>query len=199
MDKIKLDIVGLSSGQTSGSYTLILGEENGKRKLPVIIGNFEAQAIAVEIEKIVPFRPMTHDLFVSFSHIFNIDMVEALIYNLHEGVFYAKLICVQNGKTYEIDSRTSDAIALAVRFKCPIYTYDNILESAGIVLEEEDDDDIEQPGAPAHVIEKNPGASKDDDLSSHSLSELDELLEKALQIEDYHNAARIRDEINKRK
>jgi bifunctional DNase/RNase len=198
MQKIRLEIIGLSSGQTHGSYTLILGEEIGERKLPIIIGSFEAQAIAIEIEKIVPFRPMTHDLFVSFCKTFDIEVEEALIYNLVEGVFYSKIVCRQNGKPYEIDARTSDAIALAVRFKCPIYVSSDIMESAGIVIQDE-----EQDNSPSRPSVNEPPAKKsgksDEDLTKTSLEDLEMLLEKALKVEDYNKAAIIRDEINRRR
>jgi bifunctional DNase/RNase len=193
MSRIKLNIVGLSSGQSNGSYTLILGEENGRRKLPIIIGSFEAQAIAIEIEKIVPFRPMTHDLFVSFCKTFNIQIVEIEIYNLIDGVFHAKLMCEVDGEQREIDARTSDSIALAVRFKCPIYTYEDIMETAGVVFNDEMDDmleDAEPQSAPA---------KKGNDLTAKTSAELEKMLEEALRDEDYQKAAIIRDELNKRK
>ncbi len=198
MEKIRLDIVGLTSGQTHGSYTLILGEENGERKLPIIIGSFEAQAIAIEIEKIVPFRPMTHDLFVSFCKTFSIEVLEAVIHNLQEGVFYSKILCRQNGNTYEIDARTSDAIALAVRFKCPIYTLPTIMNEAGIRIEDQEEEQeavrADQPHSPG-----SPGPKSDDDYHNMTLPELEDHLEKALRIEDYARAAMLRDEINRRK
>src|SRR6201995_2839612 len=139
MKKIKLDIVGLSYSQTqSGAYALVLGEVNGRRRLPIIIGSFEAQAIAIEIEKMTPSRPLTHDLFKNFAQAYNIVINEIIIYNLVDGIFYSKLICSDGKKTVEIDARTSDAIAVAVRFDCPIYTYEFILSSAGIVIEGND-------------------------------------------------------------
>ena len=139
MEKIKLEIAGLSYSQTqSGAYALVLSESKGKRRLPIIIGGFEAQAIAIELEKMTPSRPLTHDLFKNFAEEFKINIVEVIIYNLVEGIFFAKLICDQNGKEIEIDSRTSDAIALAVRFECNIYTYEFVLSSAGIILEDEE-------------------------------------------------------------
>ncbi len=199
MQKIRLDIVGLTSGQTHGSYTLILGEEMGEKKLPIIIGSFEAQAIAIEIEKIVPFRPMTHDLFVSFCKTFNIEVQEAIIYNLQEGVFYSKIVCKQGDSTYEIDARTSDAIALAVRFQCPIYTYPNIMETAGILIEDEDDDEAGPSRPSSNEPPVSSGKSGNDDYSTMSVAELETLLEQALKVEDYNKAAIIRDEINKRK
>ena len=138
MKKTKLEIVGLSYSQTqSGAYALVLGEAKGKRRLPIIIGGFEAQAIAIELEKMTPSRPLTHDLFKSFAESFNIDLREVLIYNLVEGIFFAKLICSSGPNEVEIDARTSDAIALAVRFNCPIYTFEFILSQAGIVLDDE--------------------------------------------------------------
>ena len=138
MKKIKLEISNLSYSQTqSGAYALVLGESGGKRRLPIIIGGFEAQAIAIELEKMAPSRPLTHDLFKSFAEAFSVNIKEVLIYNLVEGIFYAKLICQQDGANdVEVDARTSDAIALAVRFNCPIYTYEFILSSAGILIDE---------------------------------------------------------------
>src|ERR1700759_1361055 len=139
MKKIKLDIVGLSYSQTqSGAYALVLGEVGGRRRLPIIIGSFEAQAIAIEIEKMTPSRPLTHDLFKSFAQAYHINVQEIIIYNLVDGIFYSKLVCGDGKKTLEIDARTSDAIALAVRFDCPIFTYEFILSSAGIVIEGND-------------------------------------------------------------
>src|SRR6195952_3058933 len=139
MKKIKLDIVGLSYSQTqSGAYALVLGEVGGRRRLPIIIGSFEAQAIAIEIEKMTPSRPLTHDLFKSFAQAYNINIKEIIIYNLVDGIFYSKLVCSDGKKDIEIDARTSDAIAMAVRFECPIYTYEFILSTAGIVIEGND-------------------------------------------------------------
>lgn len=186
MSRIKLNIFGLSSGQSNGSYTLILAEDKGKRKLPIIIGSFEAQAIAIEIEKIVPFRPMTHDLFVSFCKTFNISILEIEIYNLVEGVFHAKLICEKDGESYEIDARTSDSIALAVRFKCPIYTFEDIMESAGVVFNDDIEEEIEPP------------KPKGTDYSAQTIEKLNSLLDDALRNEDYIKAAQIRDEIKNR-
>lgn len=196
--KIQLEIVGLTSGQAHGSYTLILGEEHGDRKLPIIIGSFEAQAIAIEIEKIVPFRPMTHDLFVSFSKTFDIKVEEVIIYNLIEGVFYSKLICKMKGELYEIDARTSDAMALAVRFNCPVFTFENIMQSASITLEHEDADEPARPGAPSKDEPVLKRAPKQDGFEKYSLAELEKMLDEAEKIEDYEKAASIRDEIRKR-
>lgn len=195
MNKLKLDIVGLSYSQTqTGAYALVLGEVNGRRRLPIVIGSFEAQAIAIEIEKMTPTRPLTHDLFKSFSQAFQIDVKEVIIYNLVDGIFYSKLLCNDGKKDIEIDARTSDAIALAVRFECPIYTYEFILASAGIVIEGKDFvflDNIE----PAEEI-KQPLSS---DYNGLSPEELQNKLQDALNDEAYEKAAKIRDEINKRK
>lgn len=199
MSRIRLNIVGLSSGQSNGSYTLILGESEGKRKLPIVIGSFEAQAIAIEIEKIVPFRPMTHDLFVSFCKTFHIHIQEVEIYNLIDGVFHAKLVCECDGEMKEIDARTSDSIALAVRFKCPIYTYEDIMSSVGVVFNDDDDESNEfEPGEDIPVQEEPKQKKAGSDLSSMTMDELDQKLNEALAVEDYDRAARIRDEIKRR-
>ena len=196
MKKIKLDIVGLSYSQTqSGAYALVLGEVNGRRRLPIIIGSFEAQAIAIEIEKMTPSRPLTHDLFKSLSSSFHISNQEIIIYNLVDGIFYAKLICSDGKKTSEIDARTSDAIAIAVRFDCPIYTYEFILATAGIVIEGNEFvflDNIEP-----NVEEKTVNPSLN--YSSLSDNELKEKLKDALSEEAYERAAKIRDELSRRK
>lgn len=192
MDKIKLEIVGLSYSQTqSGAYALVLAESGGKRSLPIIIGGFEAQAIAIELEKMTPTRPLTHDLFKSFALAFDIKVREIVIYNLNEGIFHAKLICENQGSFSEIDARTSDAIALAVRFKCPIYTFENILASAGILLDETNDFEDDKP----QQIEKEPEENK---LAQLSVTDLESQLNEALENEDYERASKLRDEINKR-
>jgi len=199
MDKIRLDIVGLSYSQTqSGAYALVLGETNGRRRLPIIIGGFEAQAIAIEIEKMTPSRPLTHDLFKAFSETFDVVVEEVLIYNLVDGIFFAKLICKDGEKTAEIDARTSDAIAIAVRFGCPIFAYDFILESAGIIIDGNDFAFLENMDSNASGSESS---EKNDPLSYSSLSdeELKEKLNKALADEAYEKAAKIRDEIARRK
>jgi uncharacterized protein len=195
MSRVKLNIVGLSTGQTSGSYTLILGEENTNRKLPIVIGSFEAQAIAVEIEKIVPFRPMTHDLFVNFCKSFEISIHEIVIYSLNEGVFHAKMICEQNGEIREIDARTSDSIALAVRFKCPIYTYEEIMDAASVIFNEDLNEALTEP-APERMSKK--AKSENAEYTRMTLEQLETILEKAISVEDYGTAARIRDEIQRR-
>jgi bifunctional DNase/RNase len=194
MDKIKLNVLGLSSGQKSGSYTLILGDINSNIRLPIVIGSFEAQAIAIEIEKIVPFRPMTHDLFLNFFKEFNIELIEVQIYSLNEGVFHAKLICEQLGIVKEMEARASDSIALAVRFKCPIYTFEDIMEEAGIIVDASDEESLNE-----EIPEQNTRANSPNDLSKASIENLHILLNDALLIEDYVLAAKIRDEIDLRK
>jgi bifunctional DNase/RNase len=193
MEKVKLEIVGLSYSQTqSGAYALVLAETGGKRSLPIIIGGFEAQAIAIELEKMTPTRPLTHDLFKSFAQSFQIEVVEVIIYNLVEGVFYAKLICSKDGKFSEIDARTSDAIALGVRFKCPIYTYENILASAGILLDENAELQQETPSSEVSTTTSEKPAT------TYNVEELEQQLLDAIENEDYELASRLRDEINKR-
>jgi bifunctional DNase/RNase len=202
MKKIKLEISGLSYSQTqSGAYALVLGESGGKRRLPIIIGGFEAQAIAIELEKMAPTRPLTHDLFKTFAESFSIKINEVIIYNLVEGIFYAKLICQQDGANdIEVDARTSDAIALAVRFKCPIYTYEFILSSAGIMIDDES-------GTSETTLTANTAASSvlanessgENELSRKSKDELKDMLRNAIEDEAYERAGKIRDELEKRK
>ncbi|TDG36106.1 hypothetical protein EZJ43_10525 [Pedobacter changchengzhani] len=201
MKKVKLDIVGLSYSQTqSGAYALVLGEVNGRRRLPIIIGAFEAQAIAIEIEKMTPSRPLTHDLFKSMAETFHITINEIIIYNLVDGVFYAKLICSDGNAVHEIDARTSDAIALAVRFKSLIYTYEFILSTAGIVIEGNDllflenlDSIAKEPDA-----DSLPTASKSQGFVDLSTEDLQQKLQEAIAEEAYEKAARLRDELNRR-
>jgi len=191
-----LDIVGLSYSQTqSGAYALVLAETEGRRRLPIIIGGFEAQAIAIELESMQPSRPLTHDLFKSFAEEFDISITEVLIYNLVEGIFYAKIMCVHNGKDVEIDSRTSDAIALAVRFNCPIYTYEFILSSAGIILEDQDTEELTEDDLTLEEL----ASIRKEPLESISVEDLEVKLQEAIANEDYENASRIRDEIDRRK
>lgn len=193
MEKIRLEIVGLSYSQTqSGAYALVLSEVMGDRRLPIIIGGFEAQAIAIELEKMVPTRPLTHDLFKNFAVAFDINVKEVIIYNLIEGIFYAKLICEQNGKVVEIDARTSDAIAIGIRFNCSIYTFESILSSAGILL---DENSIEENDL---IAENTDEDEKKNTLDSLSSEELDNALNQAIDNEDYELASKIRDEIKKR-
>lgn len=200
MKKVRLEIVGLSYSQTqSGAYALVLGESLGSRRLPIIIGGFEAQAIAIELEKMSPSRPLTHDLFKAFAQTFEITVTEVLIYNLVEGIFYAKLICTDGALEVEIDARTSDAIALAVRFNCEIYTYEFILKSAGIVLDDEAEG-ITAPDEPTiTAAEPAENVISGDEYKSKSSEELKNLLQSALDEEKYEMASKIRDELNQRK
>ncbi|MEM6697524.1 MAG: bifunctional nuclease domain-containing protein [Bacteroidota bacterium] len=191
MKKIQLDIVALSHSVTqSHNYAVVLGEQDGSRRLPIVIGGFEAQAIAVAMERMTPNRPLTHDLFKNVLLTFDIDLQEIIINNLQDGIFYAKLICLRNGEIIEIDSRTSDALAMAVRFECPIYTYEFILDRAGVVLEETEEG--------AEVVSSRAEVSPIKRLSSYSVDELNQMLEEVLANEDYERAAEIRDEINRR-
>ncbi len=193
LEKIRLDIVGMSYSQSqSGAYALILGERSGKRRLPIIIGGFEAQAIAIELEKVKTPRPLTHDLFYSFAEVFGIRMVEVVINKFLDGIFYAILICSDGKKELEIDSRTSDAVALALRFSCPIYTYESIMSTAGIVMDEEQDKSAGSETEPT-------GEESGSEFSGTSLGELKKQLQNAVQNEEYEKASRIRDEINRRK
>ncbi|MBB2148369.1 bifunctional nuclease family protein [Pedobacter gandavensis] len=201
MKKVKLEIIGLSYSQTqSGAYALVLGEVNGRRRLPIIIGAFEAQAIAIEIEKMVPSRPLTHDLFKTFAQTYHVQITEVLIYNLVEGVFFAKLICTDGETIQEIDARTSDAIALAVRFNATIYTYEFILSSAGIVIEGNDFLFLENmEGIPKeHSSEDMSPPIPGSNYASLSTEELNQKLQEAIAEEAYEKAARIRDELNRR-
>jgi len=200
VEKIQLEILGLSSSQSqSGSFALVLGETDGNRRLPIIIGMFEAQAIAIEIEKIIPNRPMTHDLFKSFGHSFNYTIKEIVISDLKEGVFFAKIVCENDSKTVEIDARPSDAIAIGLRFSAPIYTYEKIMTDAGIILTDESEDEASDLTAEITKEEsKTPSPSEDKPLKDHSYDKLKEMLNKALDEEDYERAAKIRDELNRR-
>ncbi len=189
MEKIEIKIVGLSYSQTqSGAYALVLAEKDGKRRLPIIIGGFEAQSIAIELENMKPSRPLTHDLFKSFADSFKIKIVEIVIYNLIEGVFYSKIVCEQNGNKIEIDARTSDAIAIGIRAKCPVYTFENILSSAGIQLENESIETADE-----EFIENK------DEKEEVSIEELEKQLQDAIDNEEYERASELRDEIKKRK
>lgn len=189
MQKIRLDIVALSHSVTqSHNYAVILGEEQGKRRLPIVIGGFEAQSIAVALENMTPNRPLTHDLFKNSLDAFDIEVQEVIINNLLDGIFYAQLICAQNGKKLAIDARTSDAISMAVRFGCPIFTYDFIMDSAGVILDNEADTSAPQ---------NKPKRSKS--LEDLNINSLEKMLEEALHKEDYEKAAEIRDIITKKK
>ena len=196
MDKIKLEILGLSPSQSqSGSFALVLGEEYGNRRLPIIIGMFEAQAIAIEIEKIVPNRPMTHDLFKQFAEQFKFTVREILISELREGIFFAKIVCFDGVRESVIDARPSDAIAIGIRFDVPIYTNESILSEAGITAsgneEEEQEELVRSPNRPS-------SRSFGDQLKNSSPEELQRMLEEALNNEEYERAAKIRDEMSKR-
>lgn len=196
MKKIELEIVALSHSITqTHSYAVVLGEVNGLRRLPIVIGGFEAQAIAVALEKMQPSRPLTHDLMKNFMNAFDVTLHEIIICDLQEGIFYSKLICSTDNDTVEIDSRTSDAIALAVRFGCPIYTYENILESAGIMME---DAGGKKKKAKQEVMVEEDRPTGNEDLKTMTLDELNHLLNEVLDNEDYIRAIAIRDEINSR-
>ncbi len=192
MKKIELNIVGLSYSQAqSNSYALVLGETNGKRRLPIVIGHYEAQAIALELEKMKPSRPLTHDLFFNFAQTFGISIVEVQITKFHEGIFYATLLCDNGVILHEIDSRTSDAVALSIRFHCPIFTTEDIMSQAGIVFEE--DESTSEPS------EDSLGEEILSSFSGLSLAELETELQQAIDDEDYERASLVRDEIKKRK
>ena len=194
MEKIRLDIIGMSYSQSqSGAYALILGERDGNRRLPIIIGGFEAQAIAIELEKIRTPRPLTHDLFKSFADVYHIEVSEVVINKFSEGVFYAKLVCNDGTQEQEVDSRTSDAIALALRFNCPVFTYESIMIAAGILIEEEAD--LNKPDD----LKVKKESLEQTSFTDISLSELKEMLQHAIENEENEKASKIRDELNKRK
>jgi uncharacterized protein len=200
MKKIELEIVALSHSITqTHSYAVVLGEVNGLRRLPIVIGGFEAQAIAVALEKMQPSRPLTHDLMKNFMTAFNIDLHEIIICDLQEGIFYSKLVCSSEKDTVEIDSRTSDALALAVRFGCPIYTYETILDSAGILMEETTGKKKKSKESKEVAVEETVTSTGNEDLKTMTLEELNTLLNDVLESEDYIRAIAIRDEINNRK
>lgn len=202
MKKIELEIVALSHSVTqTHSYAVVLGEVNGLRRLPIVIGGFEAQAIAVALERMQPSRPLTHDLFANFMTTFNIELIEVIIYKLEEGIFFSRLVCKNEEEIIEIDSRTSDALALAVRANCHIYTYENILETAGLYL---DQSEAAPEGSTEAEQEKKTGVktsstASNSDLKGLNLDELNTLLQQVLEQEDYVRAITIRDEINARK
>lgn len=188
MDKVELRVRSIIFNQNqSNSFSLTLEELSGKRRLPIVIGYYEAQAIALEIEKMKASRPLTHDLFNEFATNFNFTINEVIIYKFKEGLFYSMLICTDGTKTVEIDSRTSDAVAIALRFKCPVYTYEQIMNEAAYLHQSEEDED---------PVEKL--VSEEDELYTYTLAELEELLQKAIMDEDYEKASQIRDEMNKR-
>ncbi|NBU51643.1 MAG: hypothetical protein EBS24_03325 [Chitinophagia bacterium] len=192
MKKLELEIVALSHSVTqSHNYAVVLGEVGGNRRLPIVIGGFEAQAIAVAMERMTPNRPLTHDLFKNTLDTFDIDLKEVIINNLLDGIFYAQLVCVRDGEEFVIDSRTSDAIAMAVRFKSPLYTFDFVMEQAGVVLDETEEEKIIEEEA----IPENPVP---DSFENYSVKALNQMLNDVLETEDYEKAALIRDEIKKR-
>ncbi len=200
MNRIKLNVLGISYSQTqSGAYALVLSEENGKRRIPIIIGGFEAQAIAIQLEGLTPPRPLTHDLFLNFSKSFGIELLAVQIYKLEEGVFFSKLHCDNGKKEIFIDARTSDSIALALRFNCPIYTTNEIIEKAGIVLDIEEGEGQEE-GEKVTKVGKTPYVedSETEALKHLNMDELNILLKEAVLKEDYEKASRISDEIKKR-
>lgn len=190
MEKLELEIVALSHSVTqSHNYAVVLGEMKGQRRLPIVIGGFEAQAIAVAMERMTPNRPLTHDLFKNTLDTFDVELKEVVINNLLDGIFYAQLVCVRDGEEFVIDSRTSDAIAMAVRFKSPLYTFDFVMDQAGVVLDEEDSKSKKSFA---------PKPSRPDSYDQYSTKALNKMLDDVLAIEDYEKAAKIRDEINKR-
>ena len=197
MQKVRLEISGIAYSQTqSGSYVLTLSEAAGKRKLPIVIGGFEAQAIAVELEKMIPNRPLTPDLIKSFCITYDVIIKEVLIYKFIEGVFYSKLICEKDGTISEIDSRTSDAIAVGVRFNSPIFTLSNVLEEAGITSDQEDAFESDS------IYEEEEDVFKEEQelnsLVNDSIQDLEKQLQEALENENYELASKLRDEIKKR-
>ena len=206
MKKIQLEILGLSSSQSqSGSFALILGGKNGNRRLPIIIGMFEAQSIAIQIEKISPNRPLTHDLFKSFAEHVHVVILEVVISDLKEGVFYSRIVCSDGATTFEIDARPSDAIAIGLRFGVPIFTVESVLSEAGIILsdldeslDESDDDDDEDDDDDSDSSRGGRSSEPREPSGQVSLDELTKMLAQALEKEDYEKAAKIRDELNKR-
>jgi bifunctional DNase/RNase len=200
VEKIQLEILGLSSSQSqTGSFALVLGERDGNRRLPIIIGMFEAQSIAIQIEKINPNRPLTHDLFKTFAEQMDVSITEILISDLKEGVFYSKIMCTDGTKEFELDSRPSDAIAIGLRFGVPIYTVESVLSEAGIILSdlEEEEDENDEMTVKSSSSSTTSSSTKEP-LNQTSVDELNKMLNEALEKEDYERAAKIRDELNKR-
>ncbi len=197
MKKIELEIVALSHSITqTHSYAVVLGEVNGLRRLPIVIGGFEAQAIAVALERMSPSRPLTHDLMRNFMLAFNVELHEIVINDLQEGIFYSKLVCSNANDNVDIDSRTSDALALAVRSGCPIFTYENILDQAGVLMD--DDQNFKQEGTKSIGKVSSGSINESDSLTNLSEEELNTLLAEVLEKEDYIKAISIRDELKKR-
>lgn len=203
MKKIELEILGLSSSQSqSGSFALVLGEKDGTRRLPIIIGMFEAQSIAIQIEKINPTRPLTHDLFKSFAQQMDVSVQEIMISDLKEGVFFSKIVCHAGDKEFDLDARPSDAIAIGLRFGVPIYTVESVLSEAGIILsdldEEEDEEETDEIPTSSAGTTSSAGSGAKSNITEVSVEELNKMLNEALEKEDYEKAAKIRDELNKR-
>ena len=200
MNKIKLNVLGISYSQTqSGAYALVLNEENGERRIPIIIGGFEAQSIAIQLEGLTPPRPLTHDLFLSFANAFGITITEVLIHKLEEGVFHSKLICSNGHNEISIDARTSDAVSLALRFKCPIFTTEDIMSRAGIVMNIEDEKAEEEKDDTTSLADTLPKKKKHaEDYSEYADNDLKNMLTEAVSNEDYEKASLIRDELKKR-
>ena len=197
MDKVELKFLRIAYSHThAGAYALVLGEAKGERRLPIIIGGNEAQSIALVIEQIKPARPLTHDLFKAFCDPLDVKVEEIIISDLVDGIFHATIIVSGNGKKAEIDSRSSDAIALALRFKCPIFTYERILSEAGLTVDE-GEENVDEETVQAAVSGPSP-AELDRPISQRSVPELQELLDEALAREDYEKASLIRDELNRR-
>ena len=199
MKKLKLNILGLSYSQTqTGAYALVLSEAEGNRRIPIIIGAVEAQAIAIQLEGLKPPRPLTHDLFLNVALAFDIEITEVFIHKLEEGIFYAEIVCEQGSNRIRVDSRTSDAIALALRFECPIFTTEDILEKAGIIMEFDESGDLNENTTSDNTTSQKTGEGKIK-YGDYSLDELNELLQEAVADEDYEKASKIRDEIKKKK
>jgi hypothetical protein len=194
MDKVRLEIIGLTYSESpTGAYVLILGDKNSRRRLPIVIGSNEAQAIAVGIERQQNSRPLTHDLLLKFANTFNVKILEVVINRFRDGVFYAMLVCQQGNEMVLIDARPSDAIALAVRLGCEIYAYENVMQEAGIIMDDMEEDETPDQSSTINKVQDEP------DLDLLTLSELEDLLQEAIDDEDYAKAAQIRDEINSRK
>jgi len=193
MKRVRLKVMGISYSQTqSGAYALLLIEENGERRIPIIIGGFEAQAIVIKLENLEPPRPLTHDLIKKICDQFDITIIEVVIHKLEEGVFFSKLTCNNGEKEWDIDSRTSDAVAIALRVGCPIYIHEDILEKAQLT-NSPSDTEISSPGVTETIEESSPR------YASNSDEELYKMIDEAVKTEDYERAAAIRDEIEKRK
>ena len=206
MEKVRLSVLGLSYSETqSGAYALVLAEEEGDRRIPIIIGAFEAQAIAIELEGLKPPRPLTHDLFLQFANSYNIDLLEVNIFKLEEGVFFSNLVFNHEKNNVIVDSRTSDAVALALRFKCPIYTTKEVIEKAGIIIDfgkekekekSKEINDLEEEESATKSSSKK--SAKQISYTKHELKDLEIMLKEAIRDEDYEKASHIRDEINRR-